>query len=280
MNAPLRVDETQTSEAITADREEKKYLIPRAPLEHFLRNVSQRLPLHRFVGSGANRLPDPRHFVTTVYFDTASHAQLRTAISNLEHNVKIRAREYYDLHASLAEIATDPSQIVRYQPWVWFEIKRRDAGRTQKQRFRLEKREVPLFFRGEHAAFSVAAGEQLDPDLAGIVAYRRTLTEPLVPSCIVNYQRIAFQDASGSLRITVDLDIGFYRAPPDLWTRDVALVRGTFGRPHAVERSALVELKSRGPLPAWLSQLLLEARLAPCEYSKFVRAGRAVHGLD
>lgn len=265
-------------EAITADRDESKYLLPRAKLPSFLRELRTRMPLHHFEGEGANKLPDPQHFVTTVYFDTPSHAQLRAANLDVEHNVKIRAREYYDLHVSLAELATDPSQIVRYQPWVWFEIKRRDGGRTQKQRFRLAKREVTSFFEGHHAAFQRDPAE-LTSDLADIVAYRRSLGEALVPSCVVNYQRLAFQNASGSLRITVDVDIGFYAAPPDLWMRSQALVRGTFGSACAVERDALVEVKQRGEQAPWLRELLERTHMQPTGYSKFVRAGRAVHGI-
>ena len=269
---------SEAKEAITADREESKYLLPRAALATFLRAVRQHIAVHHFTGQGANLLPDPDHFVTTVYFDTPSHAQLRAATEDVEHNVKIRAREYYDLHGSLAELATDPSQIVRFQPWVWFELKRRDGARTQKQRFRLAKSEVTAFFQGEHEAFGGGRGES-GSDLSHIVDYCKALSEPLVPSCLVNYQRIAFQDECESLRVTVDLDIGFYAPPTDLWTRTQALVRGTFGPPKAVERSALVEVKRRGePLP-WLRELMQRLGVAPVQYSKFARAGQAVHGI-
>ena len=264
--------------AMTADRDEQKFLLDRRGLDAFLSAVSRRLHVHRFVGEGANTLPDPDNYVTTIYFDTASHAQLRAALSDREHNVKIRAREYYDMHASLAELATESSQIIHYRPWVWFEIKRRDGGRTQKHRFQLDKGEVPSFFRGEHAAFE-ADSEHADPELASIVAYRRSLTEPLLPSVIVNYHRIPFQDATGSLRITVDLDVSFYAPPADLWTRTYALVRGTFGPPVLVERRALIEVKSRGATPDWLQAALAAAEIQPSSYSKFATGGRAVHGI-
>jgi hypothetical protein len=264
--------------AMTADREESKYLLPRARLASFVRVLRANVPEHRFTGAGANRLPGADHFVTTVYFDTPSHAQLRAACADQAHNVKIRAREYYDLHGSLAELATDAAQIVRYQPWAFFEIKRRSGGRTQKQRFRLEKREVTAFFRGEHAAFSCSE-QALTPELAAIVAYRRTLSEPLVPSCVVNYQRLAFQDERETLRVTVDLDIGYYAAADDLWSRAQPLVRGTFGAPRAVERDALVEIKLRSAAAPWLTELLRSAGLLPLAYSKFVRAGQVVHGI-
>ncbi len=274
-------------DAITADRVETKYRVESGAASRLLRALTKELPLHRFTGEGANRLPDPHQFVTTVYFDTAQHDYLRAASSNLEHNVKIRAREYYDLHPSLAELATSPTQIVRYQPWVWLEVKRRAEGRTTKRRLRLPKSEVPSFLRGEHAAFG-ATGDSVhaqreregsDPGLSELLDAYRTQAEPLDASVIVNYRRIALQDAAGTLRITVDADIGFYRPPADLWTRTHALVRGTFGAPAASERHLLVEVKSSAELPAWLARTLVDVRAEPIGYSKFVRAGQAVYGL-
>lgn len=265
-------------EAITADRQELKYLMDRAEARSFVRTVATRLPVHRFTGEGANKLPDPQHFVTTIYFDTPSHAHLCAALADREQNVKIRAREYYDLHPSLAELATCARQIVRYQPWVWFEIKRRAGGRTQKTRFRLPKREVPAFFRGEHAAFDMTRSGCHDAALDDIVAYCRALPEPLVPSCLVSYQRIAFQDAAGSTRLTLDLDVAFYPVPDDLWERSHALVRSTLGVPAAVERRVLIEVKLRDEPPRWLAQALRDTRAAQVSYSKFARAGVAVHG--
>lgn len=275
--------ETRADAAITADRAETKYLLGRGALRAFVQLAASKLHVHRFVGEGANLLPDAHHYVTSIYFDTPSHAHYRAAVADAEHNVKIRAREYYDLMPSLAELATESSEIVRYQPWVWFEVKRRVEGRSQKLRFRLDKHAVPAFFRADpevppptseraqHDAESAAAR-------AEIAGYVRTLDEPLVPSCIVNYRRLALQDESANLRVTIDVDVGFYAAPSDLWTRSTALVRGTFGAPIGVEPSALVEVKSAGPAPAWVERELARLGVRAVSYSKFVRAARAVHG--
>lgn len=282
--AALQQAETLADAAITADRAETKYLLGRGAVRAFVQQAASMLHVHRFVGEGANLLPDAHHYVTSIYFDTPSHAHYRAAVADAEHNVKIRAREYYDLMPSLAELATDPSQIVRYQPWVWFEVKRRVEGRSQKLRFRLDKRDVPAFFRGEPETQrpagelgQIEAQESADTR-ADIVAYLRTLKEPLVPSCIVNYRRLALQDATANLRVTVDVDVGFYTAPSDLWTRSTALVRGTFGAPAGVEPSALVEVKSAGPAPAWVERELTRLGVRAVSYSKFVHAARAVHG--
>ena len=280
--------EAHADAALTADRAETKYLLPRSGVRAFVQLAASKLAVHRFVGEGANLLPDPQHFVTSIYFDSVDHEHFRAAVADEEHNVKIRAREYYDLMPSLAELATDSSQIVRYQPWVWFEVKQRVQGRSRKLRFRLDKRDVPAFFRGEHAAFSrsrpetpgaAREGDAGDAsELADIVRYLRSLSEPLQPSCLVNYRRLALQDASASLRVTVDLEVSYYAAPSDLWTRSHALVRGTFGAPAFTESSALVEVKSTGAAPPWLGRELARLGVSPVSYSKFVHAARAVHG--
>ena len=103
------------------------------------------LPLHRFTGERANSLPGANHYITTVYFDTPSDRHYREALTG-GRSVKVRAREYYDLHPSLAEVATSSDDIVRYDPWLWFELKRREAGCSEKRRFRLPKPDVPAFF--------------------------------------------------------------------------------------------------------------------------------------
>ena len=57
-------------------------------------DLQKHLPLHRFTGAGANRLPDAHHYVTTIYFDTPSSLHYRTATTDTEHNIKVRAKEY------------------------------------------------------------------------------------------------------------------------------------------------------------------------------------------
>jgi hypothetical protein len=294
--------------AITADRDELKFFVAFEHARALAHDVASHLPPHRYTGERANLLPGAHHFVTTVYFDTPSHAHFRAASENTGRNVKVRAKEYYDLHPSLAELATSPSEIVRYTPWLWLEIKRRDGRRTRKQRCRLRKLDVPRFLAQEHAGAALPAdahapfdtSDAAASELAEITAYCRALHEPLVASCLVNYRRLAFQDAGGVLRVTVDSDLAYYAAPSDLWTRTEALIRGTFGKPRGVEPRALIEVKSRAGVPEWLQSSLKRAgatqavldgtapALTPsgiaervrggAGFSKFVRAAQVVHG--
>jgi hypothetical protein len=278
----LPVDPSVGDAAITAEREETKYLLPLSGLSTLLGTLDQRILPHRFVGEGANHLPDAHHFVTTVYFDTPSRHHFRAAVGDMEHNIKVRAKEYYDLHPSLAELATTPDQIARYQPWVWIEMKRRDGTRTRKRRFRLPKCEIPAVFGGGGISGDALLHEaEKETALAGVselVEYSERLGEPLVANCLVNYRRLSYQEPDGSLRVTVDLGLAFYAVPPDLWSREQALVRGALGRACSNEKSAVVEVKRRAALPAWLVQALDSAGARPASFSKFVAAAGVVHG--
>lgn len=279
---PPTVFERGADERITAERVELKYLVAAERVAPLLAELAENLPSHRFVGEGANRLPGAHHFVTTIYFDTVSQAHYRGSIDNEASNVKIRAKEYYDLHPSLAELATDARQIVRYQPWVWFELKRREGARTSKRRFRLPKQHVPeVFARGRvdvNAILDSETSHGAADGLVEVLGYCQSLSEPLDASCVVNYRRLSFQDRAGGLRITVDLGLAFFAPTDDLWTRDHALVRSTLGRPSGTLPQAVLEVKRRAAQPDWLAPVLSRAEAEPVAFSKFVAASEAVHG--
>lgn len=261
---------------MTAERDETKYLIPPPQWEGLVAELSRHLSDHRFTGDGANRLPDPHHYVTTIYFDTASRALYRLAVASPDLNLKVRAKEYYDLHPSLAEVATDPAQIVRYQPWLWFEVKRREGSRTSKQRFRLPKRDVAAFFAEGRITpeAMLLAGE--GDSLPAIIETCRAFGQPLRAVCLVNYRRQSWQDDDAELRVTLDRGLASFAAPADLWARRHALVRSTCGAPVGQERSGVLEIKCRGAMPAWLGRYLAEIGAGPVSFSKFVAAVGAV----
>lgn len=271
-------------ERMTADRDEVKYLVARSDLSHVSAELARRLPHHRFTGEGANLLPKPQHFVTTVYFDTASRHQYRAALAHAEHNVKLRAKEYYDLHPSLAELATDPSQIVRYSPLLWLELKAKDGLRTSKRRVGIPKRDLPGFFARaqitpEMIALQQAAhGAEGERVLIEIADYCRVFGEPMQADCLVNYRRLPWQSEAGDLRVTLDVDLAFFPAPTDLWQRESALVRETLGTPTAREPGGVLEVKALGAVPTWLTTLLGERTAGQSPFSKFEAASAAVHG--
>jgi hypothetical protein len=269
---------------MTAERDEVKYLVAHSDLAHVSAELARRLPHHRFTGQGANLLPKPQHFVTTVYFDTASRHQYRAARAHAGHNLKLRAKEYYDMHPSLAELATDPSQIVRYSPVLWLELKAKDGTQTSKQRIGIPKRDVSTFFARTQITPEMIAltqpthGAEGERVLQEIARYCSRFGEPMQASCLVNYRRLPWQSEAGDLRVTLDVDLAFFPAPADLWQRRSALVRETLGTPAAREPGGVLEVKALGAVPAWLTTLLGERTAGQSPFSKFEAASAAVHG--
>jgi hypothetical protein len=272
------IDRNAGDVAITAEREETKYLVSAERLPALTRALTARLDAHRFTGESANRLPGAQHFTTTIYFDTPSRGYYLAALGNQQSNVKIRAKEYYDLHPSLAELATDPEQILRYQPWLWFELKRREGSTTSKRRFRFPKAAAATLFDQATPPTGLRQGGQEQADAETLIAHVRSQPERVVPSALVNYRRLSFQNPESTLRVTIDLGLAFFRVPADLFRRTRPLSRSALGAPAGSEHRAVVEVKRRAPLPAWLVQALDDASATHFSYSKFVAASGAVHG--
>lgn len=271
-------DRSAEDVAITAERVETKYLIETAKLPALKRAIAAELSPHRFTGEAANRLPDAQHFVTTIYFDTPSASYLHAAKSNTQSNIKIRAKEYYDLHPSLAEVATDPEQILRYQPWLWFELKRREGLTTSKRRFRFPKVAAGALFDENRGPEDLPRAGQERSDAEALIEHVSAQSERIAPSAIVNYQRLSFQNHDSTLRVTIDLGLSFFAVPADLFRRVRPLSRGELGKPAGVEPRAVVEVKRRMALPSWLEQALASASTGAVTFSKFVAAGEALRG--
>lgn len=264
---------------LTAHRREEKYLLSADVAKAVAVAANRHLVAHRFRGDGANLLPGARHFVTTVYFDTPGRELFRAAHGATTH-LKLRAKEYYDLHPALTETATDVAELVRFQPIVWLEVKSRDAAFTGKQRIGIPKVDVPGFFaegRLTPAMLQIheaTYGGDAVAALSAVAALCATCREPLRADCLVSYRRQAWQDPDGGVRLTIDHGLAFFRPPDDLWARKKALVRESLGAAVASEPRRVLEVKTRGPTPAWLRELAL----TPVEFSKFEAASTAIHG--
>jgi len=277
------LDAAQIDARMTAHRREAKYLVTADEARAVAAVCDRELESHRHRGEGANKLPTPHHYVTTIYFDTASRELFHAAKGSADH-IKLRAKEYYDLHPGLTETATDARQLVRNQPILWLELKSRKGAHTGKQRIGIPKRDVPVFFtQGRVTPEMIAIQERTYASeasnvLASIAELCRCCTQPLRADCLVNYRRTAWQDHAGDLRVTIDNGLAFFAPPADLWDRDWALVRPTLGASIATEPRRVLEIKSCGEQPPWLVELLRERGIVAAAFSKFEAASVAVHG--
>ncbi len=271
-------DQTAPDAAITAQRVETKYLVPAGRLPGLLRVIAAHLAEHRFSGEGAHRLPNAEHHVTTLYFDTQTRAYYAAACANRLSHVKLRAKEYYDLYPALAELATEPEQIVRYQPWLWFELKRREGLITSKRRFRFPKSAAASLFRERQRDLQISGDTAERADAQVLIEHVRAQTESIAPSALVNYRRLSFQNAESTLRVTIDVGLAYFAVPGDLFERTSPLTRSALGKPVGVEPRAVVEVKRLAGEPDWLLGALGEAAGGTCSFSKFLAASEAVHG--
>jgi hypothetical protein len=267
---------------LTADREEQKFLVAAAEARRLAETLGERLAPHRFRGEGANRLPGARHYLTTIYFDTAARDLYRHAAAPV--NVKLRAKEYYDLHPALVEVATDSRQLARHQPMLWLELKARDHERTRKRRVAIPRREATaLLARGTlgattlalHPAARDAAGLAVIEEIAALCT---RLGAEVAPACLVHYRRRAWQDEPGTLRVTLDLQLTYHAAPPALLECTTPLALDALPPPGGRESRAVLEVKGEAGVPAWLGDALASAGAVPARFSKFEAASRALHG--
>jgi hypothetical protein len=278
VSLPAPAADRSADVAITAEREETKYLVSAEKLSLLSRSIASQLEPHRFTGEAANRLPGAHHFTTTIYFDTPSLAYYSAARANMHSNVKIRAKEYYDLHPSLAELATDPEQILRYQSWLWFELKRRDGLTTTKRRFRFPKLAAASLFDEHRTPQDLPQSGPERSDAEALIEHVRAQNERIAPSAVVNYRRVSYQNSDSTLRVTIDVGLSFFRVPVDLFRRARPLSRSELGAAVGTEPRAVVEVKRRAALPDWLDQALSDAAAGPQSFSKFVAASGAIHG--
>ncbi|GEM_PF-1253575 len=280
--------QAQADALMFAERAEHKYFLRPDRARAFVDGLETELEVHHFRGQGSNPLPRPVHYVTTLYFDSATHEIARACEQNRE-NVKLRAREYYDEHPDLTELATRRSEVRRRSDEVWLEVKTRRGAATRKVRFSLPTSEVSAFLsEGVISEASLAAqretwGEEAEEVFREIGELCMAMDGPLIPSCLAHYRRRAWQDEGAQMRVTLDTRLSFHRAPADMFSQLHSLRKVVAGEPVERFDQYLVEIKLRGGQPPWLLDLVRECDLVPARrgdrpFSKFLAASTAVHG--
>jgi len=238
-------------------RIELKYLLPAGKTREFRAHLTAETS-----NPGFRRI---HGWVTTVYFDLPDRRLARAALERPEENLKVRMREYFD------EEGTPCSR------FVWFEIKERQGAASRKSRFRLHKRLVARFLKGEAdlAAILTCQGSGSDPsgvfetvqrihDLAG---------DTWMPFGAVRYRRCSIEGGTPAGRLTLDDRISYHLGPLSLYDTHDALDRRAVGPSAGEEASGVMELKHGGdPLPPWCRPFV--GGTSPIEYSKFLMLSR------
>ena len=181
-----------------------------------------------------------RTSIASLYYDTPDYRLVRASIEKPEFKEKLRLRSYGS--------ANDQSP-------VFLELKRKAFGIVYKRRVQTTIPLVHRFFAGEGESI---AGGQINRELT----WFRDFYGELVPACLIIYDRVAYFEPGGDLRLTID-ENPRYRAD------QLNLTTNMEGIPLLEEGSTILEIKVQQAVPLWLSAILDAGRIYKSSFSKY-----------
>ncbi len=182
-----------------------------------------------------------RTTVRSIYYDTDTYRLIRRSIERPVYKEKLRLRSYRQAGMG------DP---------IFVELKKKYRSVVYKRRLSLSQGE---------ALDCLATGSPLPvaSQIADEIDYFRRYYGRLIPAAFLSYEREAYYALDGSeLRVTFDENIlarfsGF------------SFQEGIYGTPLLNREATLMEIKTAGGLPLWLSHCLSSQRAFKTSFSKY-----------
>ncbi len=215
-------------------RYEMKYLLNAEQTDYFRRQLEGHM---RIDGYGLTE-------IASLYYDTPDARLIRRSLEKPEFKEKIRLRSY--------GLANEGSP-------VYLELKRKCGGIVYKRRVQTTVAEADGFFAG----YDMPEDGQIRKELK----YFRDLYRTLAPACLIIYDRTAYFEPGGDLRLTID-----YK--PRYRTEDLTLTRSMEGIPLLDEGWTILEIKVQDAMPLWLSRILSGGGIFKSSFSKYGEAYR------
>ena len=181
--------------------------------------------------------------IASLYYDTPDYRLIRASIEKPPFKEKIRLRSY--------GIATETSP-------VFLELKRKTERIVYKRRVSSTIPTVEAFFRGDGEICA-------DGQIAREITYFRDYYRDLVPACLIIYDRNAYYEPKGDLRLTIDHN-------PRYRVKDLNLTTSMEGIPLLKEGETILEIKVQQAMPLWLSAILAEGKIYKASFSKYGEA--------
>ncbi|MBQ9910977.1 MAG: polyphosphate polymerase domain-containing protein [Lachnospiraceae bacterium] len=185
-----------------------------------------------------------RTSIASLYYDTPDSRLINTSIEKPVFKEKLRLRSY--------GLATDRSP-------VYLELKRKAYGIVYKRRVQTTVPDAERFLNGGRCG----NGSQIDQELS----YFRDMYGDLKPACMIIYDRTAFYEPGGDLRLTID-------NAPRYRLQDLDLRKSMDGIPLLPEGYSILEIKVQEAMPLWLSKILDEGKIYMASFSKYGEAYR------
>ncbi len=216
-------------------RYELKYLMDRGQTAFLVRQLKGHMEPDRY----------GKTTIASLYYDTPDRRLIRTSMDRPDFKEKMRLRSYGP--------ATEQSP-------VFLELKRKASGIVYKRRVQSTIPEVRAFFGGENELFA-------DRQISRELNWFRDSYEPLEPACLILYDRVAYFEPDGDLRLTIDFNPRYRMA-------DLRLTGDMEGNPLLANGDAILEVKVQAAMPLWLSAILDEGQICQSSFSKYGEAYR------
>lgn len=218
---------------VVMKRYEMKYILNPEQTEYFKKSMEGHMVIDKFGLSS----------IASLYYDTPNFRLIRTSIEKPAFKEKIRLRSY--------GLATDSSP-------VFLELKRKAYGVVYKRRVQSTIPLVQKFFDGEG---DICAGGQINKEITTF----RDYYQELVPACMIIYDRIAYYEPGGDLRLTIDHNPRYRSEHLDLtYSMDGISLLG--------EGYTILEVKVQQAVPLWLTEILTKGRIYKGSFSKYGEA--------
>lgn len=231
----------------TFKRYEIKYLLTPRQKEGILQAMAPYMKLDRY----------GRTVIRNIYYDTNSFRLIRRSLEKPVYKEKLRIRSYQ------RAAGEDP---------VFVELKKKYQSVVYKRRLTLPEGQAMY-------AFWYNLPLPVHSQIAREIEYFRAYYGGLHPTVFLSYEREAFYALDGSeFRVTFDENI-LYRP------YDFSLGSKVYGTPLLAQGQTLMEVKTAGGLPLWMSHELNRLRVFQTSFSKYgsayrqMMAGATMNGM-
>lgn len=181
--------------------------------------------------------------ITNLYYDTPDSYLIRASLESPVYKEKLRLRAY---------------GVPKANDTVYLEIKKKYMGLVNKRRTPLCLNEAYRFAKDGKAPLKSPG---LNRQVACEIAYFLSVYRP-VPKICISYERTAFFEKGGDLRISFDSDILSRRD-------DLFLESGLHGTQLLPKGVYLMEIKTASAMPLWLCETLSELKIRRTSFSKY-----------
>ena len=181
--------------------------------------------------------------IASLYYDTNNYRLIRESIDKPFFKEKIRLRSY---------------GIAKENTPVYLELKRKAYDIVYKRRIQTTEDDAFNFF---NYVKDLNNADMISKE----INYFRDFYKSLKPACLIIYDRKAYFEKYGDLRLTIDFN-------PRYRMNNLNLCSNMEGTPLFNSGEAILEIKVQDAVPSWLSTILTNLKIYKSNFSKYGEA--------